>query len=190
MTSGYPIRPLEEDDFLPIHRTLTAWWDDWGDPQAANQRMLLLPRLFFQHFADISMVVTDPRDEVAAYLIGFMSQSRAGQAYIHFVGVHPDLRGHGLGGRLYRRFFELCASRGATRVSCVTSPGNIRSIGFHRALGFEVATGRPHSGGFDVQPDYDGKGLDRVCFVRSLEPIATPDIEKSTSGGGHDVSAP
>lgn len=53
----YPIRTLAEEDFLPIHHTLTDWWDDWGDPHAARQRQLLLPRLFFQHFADTSAVV-------------------------------------------------------------------------------------------------------------------------------------
>lgn len=190
MNNGYLIRSLDEDDFLLIQYTLNTWWDDWGDPQAASQRRLLLPRLFFQHFADTSLVVNGPRGEVAAYLIGFMSQSRTGQAYIHFVGVHPDLHGHGFGARLYRHFFELCVSRGATRISCVTSPGNVNSIGFHRAMGFEVTAGRPHPGGFDVQPDYDGEGLDRVCFVRSLQPSTTPTVEESTRGGGYDVSTP
>lgn len=190
MNNGYAVRLLGEDDFMPIQNTLTTWWDDWGDSQAASQRRLLLPRLFFQHFADTSMVVNDPRGEVAAYLIGFMSQSRTEQAYIHFVGVHPDLHGQGFGARLYRRFFELCVSRGVTRVSCVTSPGNVKSIGFHRAMGFEVAAGRPDPGGFDVQPDYDGEGLERVCFVRLLQPSAKPTVEEPTQGAEYDVFTP
>lgn len=182
MINGYSIRPLEESDFLPIHDTLTAWWDDWGDPQAAMQRHMLLPRLFFQHFADMSAVVSDSHGEVAAYVVGFMSQSREGEAYIHFVGVRPDLRGHGLGNELYKHFFASAERRRATRVSCVTSPGNTRSIGFHRAMGFEVVPGRPDSGGFDVQPNYDGEGIDRVCFVRTLDSAATTDSCQSTGG--------
>ena len=45
-----------------------------------------------------------PSDYRPVIAVGFMSQSRPAEAYIHFVGVHPDERGHGLGRRLYEHF--------------------------------------------------------------------------------------
>jgi len=43
--------------------------------------------------------------KVIAFLAGFVSETYADDAYIHFVAVHPDYRGRGLGRRLYS-FFE------------------------------------------------------------------------------------
>jgi ribosomal protein S18 acetylase RimI-like enzyme len=165
---GGQLRTLQENDFLPVQQTLSDWWDDWGDPQAAPQRRLLLPRLFFQHFTDTSTVVLDDAGEILAYLIGFGSHSRPEEAYIHFVGVRPQEQGKGIGRHLYERFFAECRRRHITRVSCLTSPGNTSSVAFHRAMGFEVLAGRPGPHGADVQPDYDGPGLDRVCFLALL----------------------
>ncbi|MBX7555507.1 GNAT family N-acetyltransferase [Streptomyces sp. tea 10] len=167
-TSEIAFRALHEDDFTLISQTLANWWDDWGDPGATAQRQLLLPPLFFQHFSDTSTAAVDATGEIVGYLVGFLSQSRVNESYIHFVGVHPNKQGQGLGATLYTRFFDLCVRRGVTKVSCVTSPGNTGSIGFHRAMGFDIVPGRLGPEGVDVQPNYDGPGLDRVCFTKSL----------------------
>ena len=59
-----------------------------------------LPRLFFEHFTDTSFAAE--RDgKLAGFLAGFISQSRPGEAYIHFAGVDPAERGSGLGRLLY-----------------------------------------------------------------------------------------
>jgi hypothetical protein len=49
----------------------------------------LLPRLLFRNFGDASFAVEE-EGELVAFLIDFVSQSRKGEAYIHFVGVRPD----------------------------------------------------------------------------------------------------
>jgi GNAT superfamily N-acetyltransferase len=60
----------------------------------------MLPRLFFEHFTDTSFAAE--RDgRLVGFLAGFISQSRPGEAYIHFVGVDPAQRGRGLGRLLY-----------------------------------------------------------------------------------------
>jgi hypothetical protein len=50
----------------------------------------------------------------------------------------------------------------------VTSPVNIRSIAFHRAMGFAIEPGDADIDGIAVATDYDGKGGDRVRFVFRL----------------------
>ncbi len=118
----------------------------------------MLPKLFFVHFRETSFVAE--RDgKLVGFLAGFLSQSLPDEAYVHFVGVHPDERGSGLGRELYDQFFAVARQHGRTRVSCVTSPANHGSVAFHEALGFEP--GPPQAG-------YDGPGADRVVLSRSL----------------------
>jgi predicted GNAT superfamily acetyltransferase len=122
--------------------------------------------LYFQHFTTTSRLVERPDGGVAAFLVGFHSRTDPEVAYIHFVGVAPDLRGHGVGAALYRAFFDTARSHGRRYVHCVTSPGNTGSRAFHARLGFAE---KPFPGtGGPVHPDYDGPGLDRIVFVRDL----------------------
>jgi len=119
----------------------------------------MLPQLFFVHFEGTSYVVDDGDGQLAAFLIGFLSQTDPDEAYVHFVGVAPERRGEGLGRRLYERFFADARTQQRTRIRCVTSPANEESVAFHEALGFVVER---------VAHDYDGPGEDRVLFVKTL----------------------
>jgi ribosomal protein S18 acetylase RimI-like enzyme len=119
----------------------------------------MLPQLFFVHFEGTSYVADDEEGQLAAFLIGFLSQTDPNEAYIHFVGVSPEHRGGGLGRQLYERFFDDARAAGRTRVRCVTSPVNEGSVAFHEALGFTSER---------VAHDYDGPGEDRVLFVKTL----------------------
>jgi predicted GNAT superfamily acetyltransferase len=154
------IRPVRPSD----HRDVMAVIDDWwGGRHMAD----MLPRLFFEHFTDTSFAAE--RDgELAGFLVGFRSQSRLAEAYIHFVGIHPGERGRGLGRRLYERFFEAVRARGCDQVHAVTSPVNRGSIAFHQRMGFDVEPGEARADGVPVAVGYDGDGQDRVRFVRHL----------------------
>jgi len=146
---------------------MDEWWGDFGGAAGSHQRALLLPRLFFQHFTDSSYLVERADGRLVAFLIGFLSQSQADVAYIHFVGVDPVLHRSGVATGLYTRFFEFAAARGARSARCVTSPGNRTSLAFHTSLGFTVEGSQTVIDGVAVQRDYDGPGLDRVTFTRS-----------------------
>jgi ribosomal protein S18 acetylase RimI-like enzyme len=143
------IRHAEPDDYARVIGVVDEWWG--GRPMAA-----MLPKLFFVHFRDTSFVVEEDGD-VVAFLCGFRSQTFDDEAYVHFVGVHPDHRRGGLARELYDRFFAAVAPRSTVRA--VTGPINERSIAFHRALGFEVE---------QVDDDYDGRGQARVLLVKRL----------------------
>src|SRR5688572_13356341 len=109
----------------------------------------MLPKLFFLHFEGTSFVAEREDGGLAGFLVGFLSQTKPEEAYVHFLGVAPDERGSGIGRDLYETFFESARAHGRSVVRCVTSPANEASVDFHRALGFDVER---------VAHDYDGPG--------------------------------
>ncbi len=148
--------------------------------RAGSLRALLLPRLFFQHFADTRYVVERVDGELVAFLIGFLSHVQPDVAYIHFVGVDPAHRRAGLGATLYRAFFEHVAQLGARTVKCITSPGNETSVAFHTGLGFALEPSESVTDDVPVQRDYDGPGLDRIAFKRTLRDPRAPALPEAT----------
>ena len=149
MTEHRP-RAARPGDYEAIAAAVDDWW---GRPILGA-----LPRLFLDHFHRTSLVIDGPGGPLA-FLVGILSPSDPGQAYIHFAGVAPQARRHGLAGLLYTEFFALARADGRTAVSAVTAPVNTGSIAFHRAMGFSV-TG--------PVPGYDGPGHDLVRFDRAL----------------------
>ena len=83
------IRQIRPSDYQPVISVIDDWWN-------GRHMADMLPRLFFEHFTDTSFAAE--RDgALIGFLVGLLSQSRPGEAYIHFVGVHPAERGGGLG---------------------------------------------------------------------------------------------
>jgi pimeloyl-ACP methyl ester carboxylesterase/predicted GNAT superfamily acetyltransferase len=152
LPQAFTLRSPTESDHARVLAVLSDWW---GGRDLSH----LLPRLYFQHFNDTSFIV-EREGHLAAFLVGFMSQSRPGVGYIHFVGVHPEHRQAGLGRALYQRFFEVARARGAHEVHCITSPVNTSSIAYHIRMGF-----RPS----EPIPDYDGPGDDRMAFKKTID---------------------
>jgi len=147
------IRHVQPSDYgrviPPVHAC-------WGGREMAP----MLPRLFFIHFESTSFVADREDGTLAGFLIGFLSQTDAEIAYVHFVGVAPAERGSGLGRELYEQFFDAARANGRSVVRCVTSPQNTDSLAFHTALGFEQE---------GIADDYDGSGASRVLLARRLD---------------------
>lgn len=154
-------RPVESDH-ADVVAAVTSWWGSPGPPPG------LIPRLFFQHFTETSSVVVDGA-ELVAFLIGFFSQDRPEEAYIHFVGVAPAYRGQGIASDLYKRFFDRVREAGRTRVTAITSIDNAGSQAFHARMGFVMS---------EPVVDYDGTGGARVVFTLDLP----SDSSVATSG--------
>jgi GNAT superfamily N-acetyltransferase len=126
-----------------------------------------LSHVFFSHFAPTGFVLeTDA--ELVGFLLGFLSQTHPHEAYVHFVGVHPDYRRLGLGRRLYERFFVAAQMHGRRFVRSITAPSSQPSIAFHRGMGFEPVHGDIVVDGVPIWFDYAGAGGHRVVFRRSL----------------------
>ncbi|WP_289139270.1 GNAT family N-acetyltransferase [uncultured Brevibacillus sp.] len=154
------IRNANEQDYTKIISVINDWW---GGRQMSD----MLPKLFFVHFQPTSFVM-EAEGETIAFLIGFLSQTNPEEAYIHFVGVHPERRGDGVGKELYQMFFQEVKKRGCHTVRCITSPVNKGSIHFHGKMGFEVEAGDKVVDGVWVTTNYDGRGNDRVQFVKRI----------------------
>jgi ribosomal protein S18 acetylase RimI-like enzyme len=158
------IRNVQPSDYTPIICVLNEWW---GGRKMSN----MLPKLFFVHFRDTSFIAeTDYK--IIGFLIGFLSQSHPEEAYIHFVGVHPEFRKQGVGFALYERFFQTVQELGRDRVKCVTSPINQDSIAYHLRMGFEAEPSETQENGMPYHADYDGIGEHRVLFVKHLKAIS------------------
>lgn len=153
-------RHVRESDYTSVISVIDEWWD-------GRQMADMLPRLFFQYFQDTSFIVENDH-EMIGFLIGFVSQTHPQQAYIHFIGVHPGYRKAKIAKRLYERFFDKVKESGCEVVRCITSPVNKTSIAFHTHMGFEIEKGNREVEGVSVVVDYDGKGNDRVLFVKML----------------------
>lgn len=147
---GISVRTAEAADYDRIVAVADDWW---GRPVRQ-----VLPRLFLDHFHATSLVA-ERAGELIGFVVGFCSPSAAGEAYIHFTGVDPALRGRGLARELYRRFFAMAAADGRHVVRAITSPRNAGSIAFHTAMGFTV-TG--------PVGDYDGPGDQKMVFELRL----------------------
>lgn len=163
------VRPARENDHRAIVDSVQAWWGDSRTPEQARELSLLVPRLFLQFFASTSLI-REGENGLEAFLVGFHSGDDEVQAYIHFVGVDPELRGRGVARELYTEFFAKAAAAGRREVRAITSPANTGSIAFHRAMGFDLEPGDREVDGAPVTADYDGRGQARVCFRRTLEP--------------------
>jgi len=124
------IRSVEGADYYVISPLINEWWN-------GRQMSDMLPKLFFDHFQNTSFIAEE-KGEIIGFLIGFLSQSHMNEAYIHFVGVHPEYRGKKIGKQLYSHFFDAIKQNGRNTVRCVTSPVNKASIAYHTKMGFEI----------------------------------------------------
>ena len=114
------IRHANPSDYGRVIQHVNAWW-------GGRDMAPMLPKLFFLHFEGTSFVAEDDDGRLAAFLIGFLSQTDPEEAYVHFVGVAPSARGSGVGRALYERFFAVVAAQGRT-------PRSLRDIARQRGL--------------------------------------------------------
>ncbi|WP_100333460.1 GNAT family N-acetyltransferase [Bacillus alkalisoli] len=154
------IRFVKSSDYETISLLINEWW---GGRNMSD----MLPKLFFDHFTNTSFIA-EKDGVIVGFLIGFLSQSQPEEAYIHFVGVHPDYRKHQIGKELYHQFFHVVKGNGSNVVRCVTSPVNKVSIAYHTKMGFEIEIGDSKVDGIEVHSNYDGPNQDRVLFIKHL----------------------
>jgi len=155
------IRSVKGSDYYVISPLINEWW---GGRNMSDK----LPKLFFDHFAQTSFIA-EKDGKLVGFLIGFLSQTHSNEAYIHFVGVHPEYRKHNIGKHLYNKFFNVVKQNNRSIVRCVTSPVNKVSIAYHTKLGFEIEDGDRIIEGLSLNTDYDGPNQDRVLFVKKLD---------------------
>ncbi len=158
--SDIVIRNAESDDYHRVVSVMPGWWGG-RDLSSAVQK------IFFIHFQKTTFIA-EKNSTLCGFLIGFMSQSRPDEGYIHFAGVHPEWRRVGLGRNLYERFFEMCRHNNRFIVRSCTSPINTLSVEFHQRLGFIIEQGDTIINGVEVTANYLGAGDHKVLFKKDL----------------------
>jgi GNAT superfamily N-acetyltransferase len=154
------IRKAEPADHDKIITALRNWW-------GGRDLTAMLPKLFLNHFNDTSFVI-EKKGEMIGFLIGFISPALEKEAYVHFMGVHPDFRKKGIGTTLYERFFEICRNHGRNIVRACTSPVNGDSVEFHKRIGFQLEPGDDEIDGLPVTSNYNRPGDHKVKFTKSI----------------------
>jgi ribosomal protein S18 acetylase RimI-like enzyme len=150
------VRNSEPADHKRIISVMKDWW-------GGRDLTWMLPKLFLVHFCDTSFII-EKEEDLMAFLIGFLSQSKTNEGYIHLVGVHPNYRGMGIGEFLYHRFFQICKANSRDTIRSCTSPVNKGSIEFHRKIGFNILQGNADVDGVQVSLDYNLFGDSKVLF--------------------------
>jgi len=146
-------RPTDHQNIISV---MKDWWE-------GRDLTWMLPKLFLIHFYDTSFII-EKEEELMAFLIGFLSQSKANEGYIHLIGIHPSCRGRGLGEFLYHRFFQVCRDNNRDTVKACTSPVNKESLQFHKKIGFNILKGNAEIDGVQVNLDYNHPGDPKVLF--------------------------
>ena len=155
------IRKAKPADQAKIIAALQNWW-------GGRDLTAMLPKLFLNHFNNTSFVI-EKEDEMIGFLIGFISPSLKKEAYVHFMGVHPDFRKKGIGTTLYKRFFEICRNHGRNIIRACTSPVNRGSVDFHKRIGFQLEPGDDEIDGLPVTSDYNRPGDHKVQFTKFIK---------------------
>ena len=71
-------------------------------------------------------------------LAGFViTEDQRGPIWIHWYGVNPDCRGHGVGRAILHHLIASAPERRGTRIWCDTRTTNVGSIALLKELGFE-----------------------------------------------------
>ena len=126
-------------------------------------------KLFLIHFND-TCFMAEKNGQLTGFLIGFLSQTRLDEAYIHFVGVHPDSRMKGTARMLYRNFYNVCREHSRTIVRSSIALDNKLSIDFHSKMGFEMEPGDREIDGIQVTENYLHEKDQLVLFKKVLTP--------------------
>jgi len=161
MNDEIDIRNGAPEDYERVIAVMPAWWD-------GRDMTAMILKLFFVHFAD-TVFIAERGGELAGFLIGFLSPRYPDMGYIHFAGVHPELRRRGLARALCERFYERCREQGRLVVRSCTSPWNRDSIAFHLRMGCTVEPGDGEADGFPVTLDYHRQGDPKIVFRKELQ---------------------
>lgn len=160
LPSDLKIRNSKSSDHPIIINVLKDWW-------GGRDLTWMLPKLFLIHFCNTSFII-EKDNNLIAFLVGFLSQARINEGYIHFAGVHPQYRGIGLGAYLYNHFFEICKKNNRNVIRACTSPVNKGSIEFHKKLEFQIRQGNAEVDGIQVTLDYNKPNDPKVLFEKRI----------------------
>ena len=123
------VQPLKESDLIAV-RNLS----DGSEGLAVDRDSFYW--LFSEFFKNTSFVVYSG-NQVAGFLLGFISQSEQSQGYVYSIGVANEYQRQGIGKMLLESFQESILSYGANTIYLTTTPDNRKALSFYKSMGFE-----------------------------------------------------
>lgn len=156
------VRNAFPDDFLGIANKSKEWADLVIERESIYHILTL-------HFRDTCFIAED-RGEMIGYLLGFRSQARPEEAFIHLVQVAPRLRGNGVGHRLFNQFQSSAKAMGCTKIVTLSKPENNYCNSYHKAMGFSVVDEENtiEVNGMRAIKDYNGPGKHMVLWCKDI----------------------
>ena len=160
--SSVKIRNSISSDHKKVLSVILDWWNGRDLRQNAQ-------RIFFDHFGN-TIFIAEYNNEMIGFIVGFLSQSKPKEAYIHLVGIHPEMRKLGLGRLLYEHFIEVCSNcYGRSTFRSCTSIVNRESIKFHKKIGFSIETGDGEIDGIPVLFGLNKEHPPIVLFMKEIK---------------------
>jgi len=147
-----------KNDFDQILTDFKEFWE-------SDRTLSLHHPMFLYEFGSSAYVVKE-EDRVIAYLFGFLSQTGP-VGYVHLVGVRRSHRRKGWAYRLYEHFIAFARRHGCTEIKAITSPANVQSVLFHKAIGMKLL-GDLAQNEIPRVRDYSGPGKDAVVFKKEI----------------------
>lgn len=160
----YKIRNAEERDFLQISQLAENC-----SPMATERNSIY--HIFVKFFNKTSLVVEDiENNTVIGFLLGFISQDKTNEAYVHLLCIDQSLRGEGLALKILDTFIQRVSSMGCNRISLISKPSNKRAIKFYLKHGFASYSSDEtvEEDGINVFKGYDGPGCDKIVFYKDI----------------------
>jgi ribosomal protein S18 acetylase RimI-like enzyme len=156
------IRLVSEADFTTCIDIAHRTWPDFLEREA-------IYHILCKYF-NTTCVVSEDNGTILAFLLGFISQVDAREAYIHLIVTDSAAQRRGIASSLYMEFFKTVRQLGATRVRLTVDPANAASLGFHIRLGFrpDIIGERIQVGNVWAAKDFNGPGRHMVPFLLEL----------------------
>lgn len=102
-------------------------------PLPAERDSILI--MFYRFYRQTCFVAYE-MDKLVGVLLAVPDSVEIGHVYLHYLVVHPEMRGLGIGGALMARFMEEMKVRHVQRITLMTS--NPKNEGFYKRFGFKA----------------------------------------------------
>jgi L-2,4-diaminobutyric acid acetyltransferase len=149
----------------PMVRDGSALWRLVGDAGTLDLNSAYAYLMVCRDFADTCIVAEDA-GRLAGFVIGYRPPPRPDTVFVWQIGVAPDARGLGLGGRILDALLEADACAGVRFLDTNVTPSNAASRAMFHALARRLDAGVEELEGFEStlfpDPSHEPERLLRI----------------------------
>ena len=175
----------------PTERDAAAVWQLLGRTGGLERNTAYAYLLLCSHFAATSVVAEQAASApgagpLAGFVLAYRPPPRPSEVFVWQIGVAPEARGQGLGGRLLEGLLALPGCAGVTHLTATVGPSNDASralfAGLARRRGVPCEVGPGFPAGLFPEPHED-EDLLRIGPLVNQEPSQAPHHAASRAKG-------